>query len=530
MLFGILGGFSRIAVLDTINRAIHFEDERALLLLPFAALIALTLLARFGSELLPAYAAREIATRLRRALCKRVLIAHLAEIERRGVPSLLALLTHDVPSVAHTLVLLPKIFVEGMIVVLGFAYLANLSWAVLALTTISISLGLVLHLQLFRKGLHSAQKARNEIDAFNESTHALLFGIKELQLHSRRRRWFRRAVYDLSSKRMARADYVAQVWFSSGGAIQQTSLMLLIGTLIFGGSALHLSNPSMLTASVFAVMFLMGPFATMVGSVPQLGAATMAFQRLEEFGVIGAHGHKYSGTAPEAAKAHEGRQWRSIELQETTVTFGQPGASGFFRMGPVSIRLHPGERVFIVGDNGSGKSTLAKVLAGLYIPNEGRVLLDGRALDESDLGPYRELFSAIFPDFHLFNRIIGADAAAGSHTLAKHYLHLLGLDQKVQIDGNSYSTTTSLSTGQRKRLALVCAYLEDRPIYVFDEWAADQDPTFKRFFYEVLLADLKDRGKCVIVITHDSQYFGFADRLIHMNSGRLESDSQLTAA
>jgi len=414
--------------------------------------------------------------------------------------------------------------------VIGFSYLASLSWSVLLLTVIALIAGLALHLQLFRRGLVSARRARDEVNTFNESTHALLFGIKELQLHGRRRRWFRRAVFDLSSKRLARADYTAQVWFSSGGAVQQVSMMLLIGTLVFGAPALQLWTADLLTASVLAVMFLMGPFAIVVSSVPPLGEATMALQRLEEFGVIGAQAEQLQETAPLPFETTHAKPWHSIELEGTSVSFGQPGASGYFRMGPVNVRFRPGECVFIVGDNGSGKSTLAKVLAGLYIPTEGRVLLDQQALDEKDLAVYRELFSAIFPDFHLFNRIISPNTGSTSRTLANHYLHLLGLDQKVHIDGDSYSTTTDLSTGQRKRLALVCAYLEDRPIYLFDEWAADQDPSFKRFFYEVLLADLKGRGKCVVVITHDSPYFRLADRLIHMKDGRVESDSQLTAA
>jgi putative ATP-binding cassette transporter len=527
MVFGLIGGISRIAVLDTINKAIHSADQRWHLLLPFAAYMTVSLLTRACSELLPAHTARKIATHLRRALCMRILATRLSEIERRGAGNLLALLTHDVPTLTHALVVLPKIFVEGMIVALAFAYLAQLSSAVLALTVFAIVLGITLHMQLFRRGLAYVQSARNEINSFNENTHSLLFGIKELQLHSRRRRWFQRAVFDLSSRRLARADYMAQLWFAGGGAVQQMSLFLLIAALVFGASTWHLMDAGMITASVMAVMYLMGPFSVVVGSVPQLGEATMAFVRLQEFGLLDPENHKISEPA---FPRPEPPSWHTIELDETTVTFGQPDASGFFRMGPVSARFQPGERVFIVGDNGSGKSTLAKVLAGLYMPDEGRVLLDGHAITDKNRTAYRELFSAIFVDFHLFNRIISLGKADASRVLANHYLRLLGLEHKVHIAGNTYSTTTSLSSGQRKRLALVCACLEDRPIYVFDEWAADQDPSFKRFFYEVLLADLKERRKCVVVITHDNQYFGLADRLILMKGGRVESDTVVRSA
>jgi putative ATP-binding cassette transporter len=180
-----------------------------------------------------------------------------------------------------------------------------------------------------------------------------------------------------------------------------------------------------------------------------------------------------------------------------------------------------------VGGNGSGKSTLAKILTGLYSPTRGRILLDARPVTNANQDLYRSLFAAVFTDFHLFNRVIGPGKEAASRLLAEEYLARLGLAGKVQINGKSYSTVTALSQGQRKRLALLCAYLEDRPIYVLDEWAADQDPPFKKFFYEVLLTDLKSRGKCVIIITHDDQYFELADRIIKLIDGRIVSDVTL---
>ncbi len=164
------------------------------------------------------------------------------------------------------------------------------------------------------------------------------------------------------------------------------------------------------------------------------------------------------------------------------------------------------------------------MFCGLYIPQEGQLLLDGAAVTDDSRGDYRDLFSAVFSDFHLFNRLIGPDEKEHPSTdQAQTYLSTLGLEDKVQIEGLGYSTTTALSYGQQKRLALVCAY-EDRPIYLLDEWAADQDPPFKRFFYEELLPDLKRRGKTILIITHDDQYFQLADRIIKLADGCIVSD------
>ena len=103
---------------------------------------------------------------------------------------------------------------------------------------------------------------------------------------------------------------------------------------------------------------------------------------------------------------------------------------------------------------------------------------------------------------------------------AGEYLHQLELDHVVTVKDGVFSTV-KLSRGQRKRLALLTAYLEDRPIYVFDEWAADQDPVFRRIFYLRLLPELKARGKTVVAITHDDRYFGDADRIVKLEEGKV---------
>ncbi|HVR09198.1 MAG TPA: ATP-binding cassette domain-containing protein, partial [Thermoanaerobaculia bacterium] len=184
--------------------------------------------------------------------------------------------------------------------------------------------------------------------------------------------------------------------------------------------------------------------------------------------------------------------------------------------------------VFITGGNGSGKSTLGKLLTGLYVPDAGSLRVDGKAVTSENRESYRQLFSAVFADFYLFAGLIG-DGAGDLDAMAREYLLRLGLDKKVKIAGGSLSNL-DLSQGQRKRLALLVAYMEQRSIYLFDEWAADQDPHFKAIFYHDLLPDLKARGKTVFVISHDDQYYALADRLIKMKDGQIEWDRRQGAA
>jgi ABC-type siderophore export system fused ATPase/permease subunit len=188
-----------------------------------------------------------------------------------------------------------------------------------------------------------------------------------------------------------------------------------------------------------------------------------------------------------------------------------------FEIGPIDLEVGRGEILFIVGGNGSGKSTLAKLIAGLYSPSEGTFFLNEIPVDNYCLS---EHVSAVFSPAYLFHKLYNIDANA-KKAVAQKYLSILGLEEKVKISGNRYNTI-DLSGGQRKRLALLQCYLEDSPIYLFDEWAADQDPGYRNFFYRTLLPDMKRQGKIVIAITHDDNYFDVADKVIKMESGRSE--------
>ncbi|HEY9804955.1 MAG TPA: ATP-binding cassette domain-containing protein, partial [Candidatus Obscuribacterales bacterium] len=199
-----------------------------------------------------------------------------------------------------------------------------------------------------------------------------------------------------------------------------------------------------------------------------------------------------------------------------------------FTLGPLTLSFQPGEVVFLIGGNGSGKSTLAKLITGLYSPEAGELTLDGQLITEANREWYRQHFSVVFADFYLFDRLLGLGDRVELDPQAKDYLIQLHLDHKVRVEGGTLSTTT-LSQGQRKRLALLTAYLEDRPIYLFDEWASDQDPIFKEIFYTQLLPELKQRGKAVLVISHDDHYFHLADRIVKLDYGKLEYDKRIAA-
>jgi putative ATP-binding cassette transporter len=223
---------------------------------------------------------------------------------------------------------------------------------------------------------------------------------------------------------------------------------------------------------------------------------------------------------------------QSICLEGVTYRYTSTDGDEGFAVGPVDLTIHAGELLFVIGGNGSGKTTFAKVLCGLYAQQEGGIMLDGVPIIDGNRSWYSQHFGTVFSDSYLFDKLYGAEGLPQDDQVVAAYLKELHLQDKVSVSAGRFSTT-SLSQGQRKRLALVTAYMEDRPIYLFDEWAADQDPEFRDFFYHRILPQLKAKGKTVIVISHDDRYYHVADRVVKFENGRLlqeQPEKQLTFA
>jgi putative ATP-binding cassette transporter len=217
---------------------------------------------------------------------------------------------------------------------------------------------------------------------------------------------------------------------------------------------------------------------------------------------------------------HPGQRHQPGDMPPPPHHLHPPDDEKGFLLGPISLTLLPGQITFIVGGNGSGKSTLAKLITGLYPPRTGSIYLDGVLITDQNREWYRQHFSAIFTDFYLFDSYLGFNHSDLDQEV-ENYLRQLQIDHKVQVRDGVLSTT-NLSQGQRKRLALLTAYLEDRPVYLFDEWASDQEPQFRDLFYRQSLVKLKERGKAVVVITHDDRYFHLADQIIKLDYGKVE--------
>ncbi len=458
--------------------------------------------------------------RLRRDLIRKILGVPLRELEALGAPRILVALTDDVFNITQALMAIPLVSVNLAILLGGAAYLGWLSWKILAIVCALIIFGAAGYRFVVGRAFHHLNRAREQEDKLFGYFRALTEGIKELKLHRLRRHAFFHENIETTTEEYQEHNVAAETCFIAAQSWSHFLYFALIGLILFLVPSLGHFSHKTLTGYIIATLYLMGPLAGVMTSLSLFGRANVALQKVEKLGVSlsAVSSEDCSFDQPDAPVS-----FQRLELRRITHSYPCEKDDSHFILGPVSLTFTPGELVFLVGGNGSGKSTLAKLLAGLYIPEQGEIRLDGELITHQNRDQYRQLFSAVFADFYLFENLLGL-SRANLDRQAEVYLESLHLNQKVRVT-NGVLSTTSVSQGQRKRLALLTAYLEDRPFYLFDEWAADQDPYFKNIFYTQLLPELKTRGKTVLVISHDDKYFHLADRLIKLDYGKLVSSA-----
>lgn len=513
ILAGSLSGSASVALLALIKRSLSEEGgSLAVVPLAFVGLCVLVTAARVTSHYLLTRLGQDMIKGLRLELSEEILSAPLARLEAFGPHRLLATLTEDVNALAHSLVFIPMVAINGTIVLGCLGYLTYLNTGLALMLLAAVVFGALTYQIPARLGRSKYRLARQQDDILFGHFRALTDGIKELKLHRERRAAFG-GLLDGTTSLLRRFRILGALIYGSATAWGHLLFFVFVGLLLFARPDFISADRDTLVGYTVVVLYMMGPMQALLDSIPALGRAQVAVDRIEEVGL---------SLEPEPRPAEPlalptSPSWTRLELRGVVHSYRREGQEGSFTLGPIDLELCPGEVLFLVGGNGSGKTTLAKLLVGLYAPEGGEVRFDGRPVHEPHLDDYRQLFSVVFSDFFLFEKLLGMQ---NIDDRAARYLSELRIDHKVEVRDGALSTL-DLSLGQRKRLALLVAYLEDRPIYVFDEWAADQDPVFKDVFYREILVELKRRGKAVVVISHDDRYFHLADRLVKLEEGRL---------
>lgn len=517
VLSGFGAGASLAALMRLVHRALTLpQEELGAAALQFVGL----LLAYFAGTVLAQQSLNDASERLqwelRLRLLRQTVAAPLRRLERTGFPRLMNLLAHDVRQLAEYLCGLPDAFVNLAIAVGCFGYMAWLSPTVFAFNLVFVAFAAACYLVPER----AAQRLnRRAADAWDRHVGQLTFALQGLK--------------GLLLSRPKRVDFVEGHFARTGETVRALTRRSRFIHILAERSAeaMVLGNVACLlfalprfidlpvataTGLLLAAIFARQPLKDSLDILPRTQRARLAIDRMHEAGLDPFL--EVGETEPEAARGRV--PFRELALEGVRFRYEADHEQSGFACGPIDLRIVAGEVVFIVGGNGSGKTTLAKLLCGLYQPDEGRILLDGRPVEAGESEEaLRARFAAVFPGDPLFEHVLGAREEAAARRGAA-LLREMRLDHKVALLGTEFSTI-DLSQGQRRRLVLLGALLEDRPVLLLDEWAADQDPEFRVFFYDQMLPELRADGKTLILITHDERYFDRADRVLKLEGGRL---------
>ncbi len=554
---GLVSGVANTYLLTLIGSVLSPETHHGTTWQRFAITGSVALASSMLSQLLLIRLTQDAIYQLRAQLSSRVVSAPLEQLERLGVHRLLATLTEDVRSLSLAVTALPNICVDAVTIVGCFVVLALVSGPIFAVMATGTALSILGVEAFLRRVRRLYRESRENEDALLRSFQSVLVGVKELKLHRGRRQDFMDrhllgAAGDLRDQNVAAGSRFSLA-HGYGRVLQ---LLTMAAVLFVLARALELPREVMVTY-ILVTIFLAMPMQSFMQRIPDLLHGDVALAKIRAMNLsMQTNNDEQQLPYTDRPSVTDAR----LELTNLSYTYeaelapalargpglgpppggprllgratkrtagrlppphpptGGDGGKGF-HLGPLDLVFEPGSITFIVGGNGSGKSTLAKLITGLYAPETGFVTINGEKIGHENIEWFRQNCSAVFTDFHLFEDYLGFDRP-GIDDEVRRYLTELQLDHKVSVHDGRLSTI-ALSAGQRKRLALLTALLEDRPIYLFDEWAADQEPRFRDVFYTEILTGLARRGKTVIVITHDDRYFHCADQIVKLDFGQL---------
>ncbi len=459
--------------------------------------------------------AEGMITSIRVRISDKIRKSELLFLENIGKSEIYTLITQNTNLISESVVLIINACQSGIVLIFCLfyvAYLSQLAFSVLLLGMVAGISSFVMHKSTINNELRETTKKES---LFFEMIYTVLDGFKELKMNQKKSDeyfGFVKIVAEETKELKIRTGFhfVVEIMFS------QVSFYILLGVIVFILPRFDYMAGDLVIKVATAVLFIIGPATMLVTAIPLVSRANIAVENiytLEKRLDKATKPYKSDGIIPVTKFS----SFHDILFEEVSFSYLDANNLPLFTLGPLNMSVNAGEIIFIVGGNGSGKSSFIKLMTALYYPTSGNIMLDGTPVNKATYPAYRELFSIIFSDFHLFDKLYGIDDL--DEKMVAKLLKTMQLDKKTELVDRGF-TNINLSTGQRKRLAMIVSMLDNRPIYVFDEWAADQDPVFREFFYNTLLKQMKEDGKTVIAVSHDDRYFHVADKIIKMEYGK----------
>ncbi len=482
----------------------------------YSVLLPLLFLIGVGSFRMLSQLGADALQKLRLELAAQILNLPYEKQEALGGTRINSLLTQDLVTLGEAFRALPILAFNIALLVCSMGYLLWLSPIYFLFYVAVLMISFVTAGVLTKRSAQLMKQLRAQEEKINQNFSALVSGAKELKLNRHRSGVFFHQNLKQDGQRLTSVTMEAEKHNSLVINWITVLVFIVLGCLLLISGSGVSPEPSVMSGFVIMTLFIRGPIVSIASFMPSLMKGEVAWKQINELGFdisLNDNPDITQVSTADAVKNFKKLALNQIEYQYPTVD-DEPG----FKLGPVNFDVNANDIIFIIGGNGSGKSTLAKVLTGLYPSTAGNITINGNITDRTET--VNQLFSGVFFDFHLFEQVIDATGQPADESVIRDWLKRLELEGKVDVEQARLSTL-KLSQGQRKRLALMIAACEQRPVLLFDEWAADQDPHFRRVFYRSLLPYLKQQGKTVIAITHDDHYFDCADKLYKLDQGQL---------
>lgn len=519
LLLTALSGMASAGVLALINKAAQKAVENGVdiaTLLLFAAVVGIFVTSQKFILTEGINMIEQVLHNVRIRLSDKIRKTDLLNIEIIGKAEIYNRLTQETTLISQMAAYLVTALQSAIMLVFVLGYIAYLSLMAAVLLLVLITVGVVIFQKNNKKVLSElVETNKAEINYFMVLTD-ILDGLKEIKLNRKKSNDLFDD-YGAVSQNVNRLKVKTGYLFSKNMVFSQAFIYIVLGAIVFVIPQLNKDFSTEIISTTTAMLFAIGPLTSLVSMIPPYEKVNLAVTNIYS---LEDELDKRLNDAEVQPVNGDNRfdDFSNIELDGLYFEYYNRENNESFSVGPVSLNIKRGEVIFLIGGNGSGKTTLLKALTMLYKPQAGNIYVDDKLIDDSNYLEYRELYSAIFYDFHLFSKLYGLEKI--SPKKVNELLKLMQLDKKTEFRDDHFSKL-NLSTGQRKRLALIVTFLEDKPVYIFDEWAADQDPQFKNYFYEELLGKLKAQGKTVIAVSHDDRYYGLADRIIKMDYGKI---------
>lgn len=446
----------------------------------------------------------------------------LVDFERIGKSVIFTTLSENTEAIMAAAKILAESFPALIMLFFSFLYVSHLSMTAFKLILFMMIFLVVLFLYFQRSLTEDLRKSVVIEESFFTTLQHLISGFQEIKVNQVKSEDLFTNHLQRISNEACQVKIETEQKYTHFTIFSNTIVYVLLASIVFLLPQISDLKGSEITAIISVVLFIMGPIGILVGGAAVLAKGDVAVETLEKLEASLQEKEEMDLELMDESLLPKTTSIQQIQFENVCFEYPHLKHQQTFSIGPLSLTVKAGEVLYIVGGNGSGKSTLLKLITGLYSPKSGIIRVDDQILTEMDQHRFRNYFSIIFTNFYLFDRLYGMPSVDREeiHRLLKE----MKLEGKTHYVKGRFTNTTNLSTGQKKRLALIVALMEDKPIYIFDEVAADQDPTFRQHFYQHTVKRLAERGKIVILVSHDEAYFPQNEcegKVVRMDFGQL---------